>query len=67
MPLTGLQAALELTELGAQLVAQRYRRENPLASEAEVRRVVTVWFADRRIAPIGDAEGRQVSWPRQVD
>ena len=41
--MTGLQVALELTELGAQLRAQRHRRENPEASEAEVRKVVADW------------------------
>ena len=41
--MTGLQVALELTELGAQLRAQRHRRDNPEASEAEVRKVVADW------------------------
>jgi hypothetical protein len=38
MNTTGLRVAIELTELGAQLLAQRYRREHPGASEEEVRR-----------------------------
>lgn len=64
MPLTGLQIALELTQLGADLHAQRHRRENPLASEAEVRQVVADWYADRSKAPDGDAVGRRIGWPR---
>jgi hypothetical protein len=47
MNVNGFRIALELTELGAQLVAQRYRREHPEASEEEVRRVVAEWFMDR--------------------
>ncbi|MGH3680396.1 MAG: hypothetical protein ACRDT2_09130 [Natronosporangium sp.] len=56
--------ALELTELGAQLLAQRYRRDHPKASEAEVRRAVAGWLADRSQAPDGDGWGRSVAWPR---
>ncbi|WP_420813833.1 hypothetical protein [Phytoactinopolyspora endophytica] len=60
----GVQTALELTELGAQLRAQRYRREHSDASESEVRGVVADWLADRSKAPDGDAQGRLVTWPR---
>lgn len=56
--------ALELTELGARLLAQRYRREHPDASEAEVRSAVATWMVDRRQAPEGDGSGRRVTWPR---
>jgi hypothetical protein len=59
---TGLRIALELTELGARLRAQRYRRENPEASEEEVVAVVAAWRADRSIAPDGDAVGRASTW-----
>lgn len=62
MTTTGLRTALELTELGAQLLAQRYRREHPRASETEVRRVVEEWLADRAQAPDGDSWGRSVKW-----
>jgi hypothetical protein len=64
MAVTGLRVALELTELGAQMLAQRYRREHPGAPEEEVRRVVAEWLADRSQAPQGDGWGRTVTWPR---
>jgi len=61
---TGLGTALELTELGAKLRAQRHRRELPSASEEEVRRVVDAWLMDHARAPLGDGVGRPVAWPR---
>lgn len=55
---------VELVELGAQLRAQRHRREQPDASEDEVREVVLAWLSDRSMAPDGDAVGRVTTWPR---
>lgn len=60
----GLQIALELTELGAQLRAQRHRREHPDASGEEVDKVVAGWLSDHSRAPDGDGWGRPVKWPR---
>jgi len=59
----GLALALELTELGSELVAQRYRREHPAASDDEVDEAVAAWFAQRPGAPDGDAVGRRVERP----
>ncbi|MGH8958630.1 MAG: hypothetical protein ACRDVK_08130 [Acidimicrobiia bacterium] len=64
MALTGLKIALDLTELGAELRAQRHRREHPDATEAEVQQVVAEWFAARPNAPEGDGVGRTVPWSR---
>ncbi|HEY7582096.1 MAG TPA: hypothetical protein VIB78_00500 [Acidimicrobiia bacterium] len=64
MALTGLKIALDLTELGAELRAQRHRREHPDASEAEVRQIVAAWLGARPMAPEGDGVGRIVPWPR---
>lgn len=63
-PPAGLRTALDLLELGAQLRAQRHRREHPDATEAEVQAAVDAWLIDRRQAPHGDAAGRHVPWPR---
>ncbi len=54
----GLALALELTDLGASLQAQRYRREHPDADDEEVEAFVQAWFLDRPGAPDGDAVGR---------
>ena len=60
----GLRVALELVDLGAQLHAQRHRREHPGATEEEVRAVVLAWLSARPMAPDGDAVGRVTTWPR---
>lgn len=60
----GLRLALEMVELGGQLVAQRHRRERPEATEDEVKAVVLSWLSDRSMAPDGDAVGRVTTWPR---
>lgn len=50
----GLALAIELLEAGMALQAQRYRREHPGASEAEVAAFVQAWLLDRPGAPMGD-------------
>jgi hypothetical protein len=63
-PVAGLALALELTDLGLRLRAQRFRREHPTASEDEVEAFVRQWLLDRPGAPYGDAPGRPVTFPR---
>jgi hypothetical protein len=65
MATTKLQTALDLTDLGARLFAQRFRREHPAATEADVKQAVDAWLADRSQAPGGDAVGRVATWPRR--
>lgn len=57
-----LAVALELTSLGAELRAQRHRREHPDATEEEVEAAVAAWLAHRPGAEFGDAEGRPVDF-----
>lgn len=59
-----LDIVFELVDLGAGMVAARYRREHPDATDAEVEAAVNAWLGDRSMAPDGDAEGRVVTWPR---
>jgi hypothetical protein len=59
----GLRMALDLTELGAQLREQRFRREHPSADETAVRQFMFAWWRERPGAPFGDAEGRPVLPP----
>jgi hypothetical protein len=44
----GLHMALELMELGYELVRQRFIRENPDADEDAVRRHLNVWIGSPR-------------------
>ena len=53
----GLTIAFELYDLGQRLVATRYRRENPEATDSEVAARIREWTLDRPGAPLGDADG----------
>ena len=44
----GLYVALELMELGIELVRQRFVRENPGASEEAIRQYVNAWLQSPR-------------------
>jgi hypothetical protein len=61
---TGVEIVFELLEFAQQIRAERHRRENPEATEAEVAEVVRAWMMDRPGAPHGDTVGRLVPWPR---
>lgn len=62
-PATGLRLALDLTEFGARLREQRFRREHPSADDQTVRRFMDDWWRERPGAPHGDAVGRPVAVP----
>ena len=59
----GVALALELTQFGIELQAQRYRREHPSASDDEVGACVQAWLLDRPGAADGDAVGRPIPPP----
>jgi len=63
-PVTGLRLAIELTEFGARMREQRYRREHPGADDVEVEQFMHDWWRDRPGAPLGDSVGRPVAVPR---
>ncbi len=63
-PARRLRVALELHDLGVSMMAQRLRREDPGADEAEIRERVTRWLHTRPGAELGDGVGRPVPWPR---
>lgn len=58
------RVALELYELGEQMLRQKLRRQRPEADEAEIDEQVSAWLRRRPGAELGDAEGRPVAWPR---
>jgi len=66
-PSDGLRLALDLTELGARLREQRYRREHPDSTEHDIRRFMSQWWMDRPGAPDGDAPGTPVDLARFDD
>lgn len=55
---TGIEDACELFEVGLRLVEQRFRRENPTATDVDVEERVRQWLLDRSSAPRGDSPGR---------
>ena len=61
---TGLALVFELADFAAALVAQRYRREHPDATDRDVGSAVAAWYAQRPGAPSGDGVGRVISLPR---
>lgn len=60
-----LLTALELHDLGVAMMEQRLRRENPGATEEELRERLRAWLHTRPGAEQGDGVGRVVSWPRE--
>lgn len=59
-----LALALELSETGIQMRAQRFRREHPDASDTEVDSFMRAWLHDRPGAPDGDSSGHRVELQR---
>lgn len=52
-----LLTALALFESGVAMKRAQLRRQDPTASEEEIRRCLTDWLRSRPGAPYGDAEG----------
>lgn len=64
-PAQRLRIALDLHELGVEMMRQKLRREAPEATEDEIQARLVAWLQDRPGAEYGDAEGRPGTWPRQ--
>jgi Rv0078B-related antitoxin len=62
-PVSGVQVACELAEMGAHMVEATFRRLHPAASDHDVAEHVRSWWIDRPGAPDGDAIGT----PRRLD
>lgn len=60
-----IQLAFELLEDGIAVTRERLRRELPEAPPTEIERRIEVWLASRPQAPLGDADGRPIRWPRE--
>jgi hypothetical protein len=61
-----LRTALELCDLGEELVEQRLRRENPSVNNDAIRKMIVDWYATRPGAEQGDAIGKPGVWPRNA-
>ncbi len=64
-PAERLRVALELFEFGVDLMRQKFRREAPTATKAEIETRLVAWLQDRPGAEFGDAVGRPGPWPRR--
>lgn len=60
-----LEMALELFEMGEQIMLQNLRRRHPQASEAEITERLAAWLRTRPGAEHGDSVGKLVEWSRQ--
>lgn len=55
---------MELCELGEAMLREKLRQARPPLSEGEIDARIDAWFMHRPGAERGDAEGREVAWPR---
>ncbi len=67
-PLTTVQkrfrTAMELHDFGVAMMRHRFRRENRSANDDQIEQMVLGWLRSPRTGSPGDAEGREVAWPR---
>ena len=63
-PARRLLTALELHDLGVAMMGQRLRREDPDASDEDIRSRLHHWLHTWPGAELGDGVGRVVPWPR---
>ncbi len=59
-----MRVALEMYEIGLNLMRQNLRRQFPQATPTEIEHHLLEWRLRRTDAPHGDAVGRVVSFPR---
>ena len=57
--------ALELCELAEEMLRERLRQVRPPLSTGEIEARIDAWYMHRPGAERGDAEGREVPWPRR--
>ena len=56
-PVSGVEVACDLAELGSHMVEASFRRDHPAATDVVVAAHVRSWWLDRPGAPDGDAVG----------
>lgn len=61
-PSARLRIALDLFDLGEQMMRARLGREHPKWAEAQVQAAIEEWLRERPGAEFGDCPGRPVAW-----
>jgi hypothetical protein len=59
-----LRMALEMLDIGVEIMRQNLRRANPTLSDTQIEERLTAWLWERPGAEFGDAVGRRADWPR---
>jgi hypothetical protein len=60
-----MEMAFELCELAEAMLREKLRQASPPLSTEEIEARIDAWYMQRPGAERGDAEGREVPWPRQ--
>jgi hypothetical protein len=60
-----LRVALEMFDIGVEMMRQNLRRAHPTLTDTEIEARLTAWLSERPGAEFGDAVGRRVDWPRR--
>ena len=60
-----LRMALDLFEMGLEMMRQKLRRDHPDLADHEVEARLGSWLRERPGAEFGDAVGRPAAWPRR--
>ena len=60
-----LRMALDLFEVGLEMMRQKLRRDHPDLADHEVEARLGSWLRERPGAEFGDAVGRPAAWPRR--
>jgi hypothetical protein len=63
-PAEKLRIAIELHEVGRDLMRQNLRRRHPDADAASIEAMLVAWLQTRPGAEHGDCDGRPGTWPR---
>jgi hypothetical protein len=65
-PAERLRQALDLYDVGVDVMRQNLRRQHPDAGEEEIDALLAAWLEQRPGAEHGDAEGSPVDWNERI-
>ena len=61
-----LRLALELHDVGVNMMRQKLRRQHPRAAEKEIQALLNAWLSERPGAPYGDCLGKPIYREREA-